>query len=147
MPSRMSKNLPGGYNKTGHFPARTTEHRGALIKSLKQGTLPNCPQPFQKPCPTLQAIPETCLLWERWLHPVPFCPALSAYLSGHSTCSENLRSYCQEGICHHCLRVQRDVQLAGDIPVDVGANVFQLIPCKTNSQASACRTPSPALTM
>jgi len=26
--------------------------------------------------------------------------------------------------------VQRDVQLAGDVAVDVGANVFQLIPCK-----------------
>lgn len=26
--------------------------------------------------------------------------------------------------------MQRDVQLAGDVAVDVGANVFQLIPCK-----------------
>lgn len=57
-------------------------------------------------------------------------PALSVCPSVRGTCSENLRGYSQEGIRHHRLRVQRDVQLAGDVPVDVGANVFQLISWK-----------------
>lgn len=37
--------------------------------------------------------------------------------------------HCQEGIRHHRLRLQGDVQLPGHVPVYAGTDLLQLISC------------------
>lgn len=56
-------------------------------------------------------------------------PAVWAPWTHRPTCRKDLGCHSQEGVGHHGLGLQGDVQLAGHVAVDAGPDQLQLVCC------------------